>query len=188
MLESSFRYRINNKRLGGKIMSLEKPPKGILQNKKYCNLLFAFIGSFTGIAIITFLSYQYENLALIVPPFGAAAVLFFAAPEAPLAQPKNAIIGHLLSAVVGTTVYYFLGKTWFSIALSVSLAILLMVLTDTVHPPGGATAFLAVSAEKGFSFIINPILIGTFILLIVTVIVNYFHPYKSYPKNKSTNL
>lgn len=155
-----------------------------VKSRRWINPLFAFIGSFLGIGIITFLSHRTENLALLAPPFGAAAVLLFAAPEAPLAQPKNAILGHLLSAAVGTTVYYFLGSSWFSIALSVSLAIFLMVVTGTIHPPGGATAFLAVASKKSFYFIINPILIGVTILFGTALVVNYFHPEKTYPTKK----
>lgn len=155
-----------------------------LKNKKWKASLLAFIGSFIGIGILTYLAHTSENLALAIPPFGAAAVLFFAAPDAPLVQPKNAIFGHLLSAIIGVTVYHFLGKSWLSIALSVSLAIFLMALTGTVHPPGGATAFLAVASEQSFYFVINPILIGTIILFIVAVIANHFHPTKSYPAKK----
>jgi len=155
-----------------------------LKSGRFANPFFAFLGAFIGIGLITYLSHRTENLALLAPPFGAAAVLFFAAPEAPLAQPKNAIFGHLLSAVVGTTVFYFLGSSWFSIALSVALAILLMVLTDTVHPPGGATAFLAVASKKGFYFIINPIMLGVAILFVVALVVHYFNPEKSYPAKK----
>ncbi|GAB6098265.1 HPP family protein [Halanaerocella petrolearia] len=152
-----------------------------LNDKNLVDSLFAFVGAFIGIGIITYLAYQTENFSLIAPPFGAAAVLFFAAPGAPLVRPKNALAGHLMSALVGTMVYHFLGLNWFSIALSVSLAIGLMVLTGTTHPPGGATAFLAVMAEKDFAFLINPILIGTIILFIVSMATNYFHPDKSYP-------
>lgn len=155
-----------------------------LENTKWEASLLAFIGSFIGIGILTYLAHTSESLALAIPPFGAAAVLFFAAPDAPLVQPKNAVFGHLLSAIIGVSVYHFLGKSWFSIALAVSLAIFLMSLTGTVHPPGGATAFLAVASEQSFSFIINPILIGTIILFIVAVIVNRFHPTKDYPVKK----
>ncbi|AGB41183.1 CBS-domain-containing membrane protein [Halobacteroides halobius DSM 5150] len=160
---------------------VEKSLSAKLKGVNLVDSLFAFVGALIGIGIITYLAYQSENFALIAPPFGAAAVLFFAAPGAPLVKPKNAFFGHLLSALVGTTVYYFLGLSWFSIALSVSLAIGLMVLTGTTHPPGGATAFLAVMAEKNFLFLVNPILIGTIILFIVSVATNYFHPDKSYP-------
>ncbi|OPJ55836.1 HPP family protein [Alkalithermobacter paradoxus] len=148
-----------------------------------------FVGAFIAIGLIAYLGLGGYGLDMIAPPFGAAAVLLFAAPSAALAQPKNVFFGQLISALAGTSVYHLLGKTWYSIALAVALAIVLMLLTKTVHPPGGATAFLAVAAEKSFMFIINPVLIGTCILVIVAIIINYLQPQRSYiiKKNNQTS-
>lgn len=156
---------------------------GKLKKIKFIEVLLTFVGTLIGIGSITYLGYHTEHFTLVAPPFGAAAVLFFAAPNAPLIQPKNTFFGHLIAVIVGTSTYYLLGTTWYSIALSVAIAILIMVLTGTTHPPGGATAFLCVMAGKDFSFILT-IMVGTTILFCIAVAVNYFQPRYNYPDRK----
>ncbi len=75
--------------------------------------------------------------------------------------------GYLISAVVAVIVFAVLGCTWYSTALAVFAAIVLMVLTDTVHPPGGATALFGVTSGASASYIIVPVLAGAAILVIV---------------------
>ncbi|MGB9826488.1 MAG: HPP family protein, partial [Desulfofundulus sp.] len=69
-------------------------------------------------------------------------------------------------------VHQLMGTTWFSVTLGVSLAILLMFLTRTVHPPGGATALTAILTGQGFRFILEPVLLGTMVLLGVALLVH----------------
>ncbi|MFZ5652304.1 MAG: HPP family protein [Bacillota bacterium] len=108
----------------------------------WSNLLVTAAGSLLGIGLVGFLS-AYYNLPLLFPSFGASAVLLYAACHVPMARPRNVIGGHIISALAGVATYYFLGATWWSIALGVTLAILAMTVTHTLHPPGGATAFVA---------------------------------------------
>jgi len=133
------------------------------------HLITALVGGFSGIAVAAYLSLNY-HVALLVPSFGATAVLLYAASHVPMAQPKNVLGGHLVSAVVGVTVYRMLGLSWWSLALGVSLAIVAMMVTDTLHPPGGATAFAAVFTEQNFSFVYKPVAIGVVILIVIAVI------------------
>ena len=81
----------------------------------------------------------------IIASFGASAVLVYGAVKSPLAQPGNLIGGHLISALISVATYQFLGGAWFSIALAVSCALAVMLATGTLHPPGRATALLAVT-------------------------------------------
>ena len=85
---------------------------------------------------------------LLIGSFAATAVLVYGAPEAPLSQPRNVIGGHGLCAFVGVCVYklsiaWSFGF-WLSAPLSVSISIMAMHLTKTLHPPGGATAMIVV--------------------------------------------
>jgi CBS domain-containing membrane protein len=84
------------------------------------------------------------SLPLIVAPIGASAVLLFAIPASPLAQPWPIIGGNTISAVVGTIVGYLIKDPAIAIAVGVSLAIGAMSLTRSLHPPGGAAALTAV--------------------------------------------
>lgn len=138
------------------------------------------VGCLLGLGIVSHLSMQ-EHLPLLIASFGATSLLLFAYPQAPMAQPRNVIGGHCISAFIGVSCYNLLGLSWFSITLAATIAILAMLLTDTAHPPGGATALVAIMGEADYSFIFTPILCGAIILVSVAVIVNYFAPGRHYP-------
>lgn len=110
--------------------------------------------------------------------FGASAVLAYGAPQAPFPQPRNIIGGHCISAIVGVSVYLLLGDAGiFACPLAVSLAIVAMQLTGTVHPPGGATSLIAVIGgstihDLGYWYILCPVALGAFIMVTVAWIVN----------------
>ncbi len=88
-------------------------------------------------------------MLFLIGSFGASAVLIFGAPRSPLAQPRNLIGGHLVSAICGCTVRIAIDRFEHSTAcaLAVALAIVAMQLTETTHPPGGATALIAVTTR-----------------------------------------
>lgn len=155
--------------------------------------LWTFIGSFVGIGIIGFLNSRYftayDNLFLI-GSFGASSVLIYGIINSPLAQPRNLIGGHLVCAITGVVVHHLIpGQVWLSAALSVSIAIVLMQITKTLHPPGGATALIAnIGSPKiqalGYFYILSPVLSGVLILFFVAVICNNATKHRSYPHNK----
>ena len=69
----------------------------------------------------------------------------------------------------------FFGATFWSIALGVALALVLMVVTYSIHPPAGATAYVAVQTGGlgvGYMYILNPVILGAFILVLIGVIFN----------------
>jgi len=126
----------------------------------------------------------------LIGSFGASAVLIFGATNSPLAQPRNLVFGHLISAIVGVCIYKLIpDHLWLSSALSVSLSIVLMQITKTMHPPGGATALIAnIGSEKiknlGFYYILSPVMSGVIILFIVAMIVNNIPKHRNYPYRK----
>jgi CBS-domain-containing membrane protein len=144
------------------------------------HLVIALVGSFTGIAIAAYLSLNYD-MALLVPSFGATAVLLYAASHVPMAQPKNVLGGHLVSAIIGVAIYKLLGLSWWTLALGVALAIVAMMVTDTLHPPGGATAFAAVYTHQDFSFVYKPVAIGVAILIVVALVLHRYAGQRKYP-------
>ena len=144
-------------------------------------ILFSYIGSFIGIAILAYLSVE-SGYPLIAAPFGAAAVLVFAVPKAALAQPRNLIFGNLIGAVISVVMVVLFGSQPWVMALSVATAIKLMQLTKTLHPPGGAVALVGVMSKAEVSFILTPVLLGSVILLFCTIVFNNLMPGRSYPK------
>lgn len=144
------------------------------------SLLITALGSFAGVGLVAMLS-AYYNLPLLLPFFGASAVLLYGAWNAPMAQPRNVIGGHVLSALVGVVVYQLLGNSWWTITLAVTLAILVMTVTYTLHPPGGATAFMAVYNSQDFGFILSPVGLGAVCLVLIAVLVNNLSSERKYP-------
>ena len=153
-------------------------------------MFWSFIGAFVGIGLIAFIQSRYlnhfENIFLI-GSFGASSVLIYGAVQSPLAQPRNLILGHLISAVVGVTVYKFMPDIiWITAPLAVASSIVLMQITKSLHPPGGATALIAViGSEKikslGYFYIVAPVLTGSVILLIVALVFNNMTKHRVYP-------
>ncbi len=153
---------------------------------------WSFAGAFLGVGLIAFLQStlsETDNLFLI-GSFGASAVLIFGAIQSPLAQPRNLVGGHLISAFLGVTIYQFFPNIiWLTAPLAVGLSIISMQITKTLHPPGGATALIAViGSEKikdlGYWFVLTPVASGVFILLVVALIFNNLTPNRKYPTNR----
>lgn len=154
---------------------------------------WSFLGSFIGIGFIAFWqSFQFggaDNLFLI-GSFGASSVLVYGAIESPLAQPRNLIGGHVIAAFIGVTIRLLLPDiVWLTAPLAVSTSIIAMQFTKTLHPPGGATALLAViGSEKikslGYTYVLFPVLTGALVLLVVALIFNNITTNRRYPVNR----
>ncbi|HEY5715794.1 MAG TPA: HPP family protein [Psychromonas sp.] len=148
----------------------------------FCKIAWSWLGAFVGIYLISILSrYAHTNLQnsiFLVASFGASAVLIYGAPQAELSQPRNLLGGHIISAAIGVTVYKYLPLDISLLgALAVSFSILAMHLTRTLHPPGGATALIAVTGgpeihKAGYLFVVFPIFAGAMLLLIVALFIN----------------
>jgi CBS-domain-containing membrane protein len=113
----------------------ESPP-GV----RFSEICWSFLGSFVGISSCGYLSVTYlepRDMTLIVASFGASAVLIYGAVKSPLAQPRNLVGGHILSALIGVACYKIFGGMWIGAGLAVSLAVAAMLVTRTLHPPGG---------------------------------------------------
>ena len=151
---------------------------------------WAFIGSFVGLGIIAFLQYKTfsdTDMVLLIGSFGASCVLVYGVIQSPLAQPRNLIGGHVVSALVGVTIQKLIPDIlWIAAPLAVSLSIVLMQITKTLHPPGGATALIAATASPqikslGYFYVISPVLSGALILLVTALIFNNLTTKRSYP-------
>jgi hypothetical protein len=145
-------------------------------------ILLSYIGSFLGIAALAYISVN-TPYPLIAAPFGAAAVLVFAVPSSPLAQPRNLIFGNLIGALASLVMLNLFGSEPWVMALSVATAIKLMQLTKTLHPPGGAVALVGVMSHAKWEFLFTPVLTGSIVLLLCTVAFNNLMPGRSYPQH-----
>jgi CBS domain-containing membrane protein len=151
---------------------------------------WSFIGSFIGIGLIALFHSKVINsndAIFLIGSFGASSVLVYGAIQSPLAQPRNLVGGHLISAFIGVTVHQLIpDPIWISAPLAVSLSIVFMQITKTMHPPGGATALLGViGSEKikglGYLYVLSPVLTGVTILLFVALLFNNVTKNRKYP-------
>jgi CBS domain-containing membrane protein len=120
------------------------------------------------------LAHQHDMLALaLVAPLGASAVLVFALPSSPLAQPWSVVGGNTLSALVGIACVKWVPDASLAAALAVGLAIMLMLTLRCLHPPGGAAALLMVLVGcEDFSFALSPVLLDSLLLVAAGLIYN----------------
>jgi CBS domain-containing membrane protein len=154
---------------------------------------WTFLGSFVGIGLLGFIQSKYLSTSdnvLLIGSFGASSVLIYGVINSPLAQPRNLIGGHVICALIGVTVHKLIpGEIWLASALAVSISIVVMQITKTLHPPGGATALIAnIGSAKilalGYWYVICPVLVGAIILLLVAIFFNNRTSHRSYPRNK----
>lgn len=155
-------------------------------------IFWSSLGSFLGILAVYLVSHyqglHLEDSLFLVGSFGASAVLLYAIPNSPFAQPRNLILGHVLSAIVGVSCSLLLKDNLaLAAAIAVSLSIMLMHITRSLHPPGGATALIAVIGGEhihalGYWYVITPIGLGAILMLVIALLINNISEYRRYPQ------
>lgn len=151
--------------------------------------LWACLGALLGIGLTSAISaaivHPHGTFLLIAAPMGAAAVLVFAVPASPLAQPWSVIGGNSIAALVGVTVRILVPMPELAAPIAVGAAILMMSLTRSLHPPAGAVALTAVIGgpaviDAGFAFVLVPIALNALILTACGILFHRFSGH-SYP-------
>ena len=148
--------------------------------KKSC---LAAIFSTITIGALTILTYKTELGVFLIASFGSSMVLIFGYTESPFAQPKNIFFGHLLTSLVGIFFLYFITfPIYIIIPLAVGFGVGLMILLKVTHPPAGGNPIIVIMGSVSLDYIINPIIIGTVIILIFGVVLNRLILKKKYPQ------
>ena len=161
---------------------MKAPLRGQRLAMSFKYAFWSFVSGTAGILAIH-LTTTMVGFPLLIGSFGASAVLLFGANDSPLTQPRNLVGGHVLSATVAVIVVAVMGSNSLSIALAVGISILVMNLTHTTHPPGGATALIGVQGGAGLSYIFFPVLAGALILLLVALFTNNLVYHRHYPRH-----
>ena len=146
---------------------------------------FAGFFSIITIGILTLLTYKTEFGVFLIASFGSSMVLLYGYPESPFAQPKNIFFGHLLTAIVGLFFLYLVPlPLYLIIPVAVGFGVGLMILFNVTHPPAGGNPIIVIMGSVSVDYILNPIIIGSIIILIFGIIINRFILKKKYPKFK----
>jgi CBS domain-containing membrane protein len=117
------------------------------------------------------------DVPLLIAPMGASAVLLFAVPTSPLAQPWSIICGNTVSALIGVTCARYVGDPMVAAALAAGLAIAAMMALKCLHPPSGAVALTAVLGgpaiqAAGYGFVLWPVGVNSLLLLGAALLFN----------------
>lgn len=154
-------------------------------------MFWSWVGAFSGISTLGWagqLLFAGSDLMLMIGSFGASAVLLYGAVRSPLAQPRNLLGGHILSALTGVISWKLLQhQPWLAPAVAVATATVLMHATRTLHPPGGATALIAVIGSAdihrlGFWYVLAPATLGPLIMLAIALLINNIPRSRRYPE------
>ena len=143
-----------------------------MNNNKIINALLSALGALIFISFLAFLDSSFEGMIWLIPPFGASMVLVMAVHESPLAKPKNILLGHILSALSGVIILYLIGDNFLALGIAVALAVFVMIVTDTIHPPAGANPIIVILSGQGISFVLFPVAIGAFMLVVFAYLYN----------------
>jgi len=139
------------------------------------------VGALVGILLTGWLSYRIlgdSGAALwLAAPMGASAVLLFAVPASPLAQPWSIIGGNLVATLIGVTSARWIASPEWAAAVAVSCAIAAMFALRCLHPPSGAVALTAVLGgpavhAAGYSLLWLPIELNSLLLVIGALLFN----------------
>ena len=143
-----------------------------MNNNKIINALLSALGALIFISFLAFLDRSFEGMIWLIPPFGASMVLVMAVHESPLAKPKNILLGHILSALSGVIILYLIGDNFLALGIAVALAVFVMIVTDTIHPPAGANPIIVILTGQGISFVLFPVAVGAFMLIVFAYLYN----------------
>lgn len=136
------------------------------------NALLSALGALIFISFLAYLENSFEGTIWLIPPFGASMVLVMAVHESPLAKPTNILLGHVLSALSGVIVLYLIGDHFLALGLAVGLAIFIMIITNTIHPPAGANPIIVILTGQGISFVLFPVAVGALMLVLFAYLYN----------------
>ena len=143
-----------------------------MNNSKIINALLSALGALIFISFLAFLDRSFEGMIWLIPPFGASMVLVMAVHESPLAKPKNILLGHILSALSGVIILYLIGDNFLALGIAVALAVFVMIVTDTIHPPAGANPIIVILTGQGITFVLFPVAVGAFMLVVFAYLYN----------------
>tara|TARA_Y100000996_G_C22405915_1_gene595103 strand:+ start:195 stop:665 length:471 start_codon:yes stop_codon:yes gene_type:complete len=152
---------------------------------KIKNNLEPLISGLSAALVISVLAFMTEKTSLgvwLIFSFGATVFLVFVLYDLETAQPKNIFFGHLISILVGVIFNETIGFSFISLGLSVGIAIMLMVYLKVMHPPAASNPLVALSMDLSYDFILFPVIVGSIVIILLSIIINKFILGRNYPK------
>ena len=133
------------------------------------------------IGVLAFLTLKTSAGVWLMFSFGATVFIVFVLYNLETAQPKNIFFGHLVSVLVGIIFNETIGFSFYSLGLSVGVAVALMVYLKVMHPPAASNPLVVLFTDVSFDFILFPVIIGTIVIILMSVLINKIILKRNYP-------
>ena len=133
------------------------------------------------ISILAFLTLRTSSGIWLMFSFGATVFIVFVLYNLETAQPKNVFFGHLVSVIVGIVFNEIIGFSFYSLGLSVGVAVALMVYLKVMHPPAASNPLVVLFTDVSFDFILFPVIAGTIVIILMSVFINKIILKRNYP-------
>ena len=134
------------------------------------------------IGVLAFLTLRTSAGVWLMFSFGATVFIVFVLYNLETAQPKNIFFGHLVSVLVGIIFNETIGFSFYSLGLSVGVAVALMGYLKVMHPPAASNPLVVLFTDVSYNFILFPVITGTIIIILMSILINKFILKRNYPK------
>ena len=150
--------------------------------KKNLEHLISGIAGALVISILAFITLETSAGIWLMFSFGATIFIVFVLYDLDTAQPKNIFFGHLISILVGIIFNETIGLSFYSLGLSVGIAVVLMIYFKIMHPPAASNPLVALSMDLSYDFILFPVITGTIVIILLSILINKIILKRRYPK------
>ena len=133
------------------------------------------------IGILSFLSFETSTGFWLMFSFGSSTLIVLVFHDSEFAQPANVFFGHLLAIVIGILFNEFLGMSYLTLGFSVGTTVTLMMYFKIIHPPAAANPLIALFADVSLSYIVFPVVVGSLVIIVLSVIINRYLLKRNYP-------
>ena len=133
------------------------------------------------IGVLAFLTLRTSAGIWLMFSFGATVFLVFALHNLETAQPKNIFFGHLVSVLVGIIFNETIGFSFYSLGLSVGVAVTLMIYLKVIHPPAASNPLVVLFTDVSFEFILFPVILGSVVIIVLSIFINKIILKRKYP-------
>ena len=144
--------------------------------------LFAGAAASVIIGVLSFLSFETSTGFWLMFSFGSTTLIVLIFYESEFAQPSNIFFGHLLGIIIGILFNEFFGISYITLGLSVGTTVSLMMYLKKIHPPAAANPLIALFADVSLNYIIFPVLVGSVVIIILSILINKLLLKRDYPK------
>ena len=150
-------------------------------SKKFEPIIMGLLASII-IGVLAFLSFETSTGFWLMFSFGSSTLIVLIFYESEFAQPGNLFFGHLLGILIGILFNEFFGISFITLGLAVGTTITLMMYFKVIHPPAAANPLIALFADVSLEYVIFPVIVGTILIIFLSVIINKYILRREYPK------